>query len=76
MNASSGAGGLCQFTPQTWAALGYGGLPQDAPMPVQDAAFARAFALYGTQPWSPVTGASKSQKTAGTSGQPGAPLSV
>src|SRR5215469_7898999 len=30
VNPSTGAGGLYGFLPSTWAALGYGGLPQDA----------------------------------------------
>jgi LysM repeat protein len=56
VNASSGAGGLYQFLPSTWAALGYSGLPQDAPVSVQNQAFKRLYAQDGTSPWSPSDG--------------------
>jgi len=56
VNPSSGAGGLYQFLPSSWSALGYSGLPEDAPVSVQDAAFAKAYALYGTAPWAPSDG--------------------
>jgi LysM repeat protein len=56
VNASSGAGGLYQFLPSTWAALGYGGLPQNAPVSVQNQAFQRLYAQDGTSPWSPSDG--------------------
>lgn len=56
VNASSGAGGLYQFLPSTWAALGYSGSPQNASVATQNAAFAQAYAKWGTQPWSPSDG--------------------
>lgn len=56
VNASSGAGGLYQFLPSTWASLGYSGAPQDASVATQNAAFAKLYATAGTQPWSPSDG--------------------
>jgi LysM repeat protein len=60
VNPSSGAGGLFQFLPSTWAALGYaGGYPggaQTAPVSVQQAAFAKLYAEAGTSPWAPYDG--------------------
>jgi hypothetical protein len=56
VNASSGAGGLYQFLPSTWAALGYSGLPQNASVATQNAAFSQAYAKWGTQPWTPSDG--------------------
>jgi len=53
VNPSSGAGGLYGFLPSTWASLGYSGLPEDAPVAVQDAAFAKEYAEAGTSPWQP-----------------------
>ena len=51
VNPSSGAGGLFQFLPSTWAGLGYSGLPQDAPVSEQYAAFDKLYAEAGTSPW-------------------------
>jgi len=60
VNPASDAGGLFQFLPGTWAALGfaaqYPGGAQTAPVSVQEAAFARAFAQSGTSPWAPYDG--------------------
>jgi nucleoid-associated protein YgaU len=60
VNASSGAGGLYQFLPSTWASLGYAssypGGAQTAPVSVQKAAFAKLYAQAGTSPWSPSDG--------------------
>lgn len=60
VNPSSGAGGLFQFLPSTWAALGYAGSypggAQTAPASVQEAAFAKAYAESGTAPWAPYDG--------------------
>lgn len=56
VNPVSGAGGLFQFMPGTWAALGYGGLPEYASVATQDAAFVRAYELWGTSPWTPSDG--------------------
>lgn len=60
VNPSSGAGGLYQFLLSTWDALGFGasypGGAQTAPVSVQNAAFAKAFAESGTSPWAPYDG--------------------
>jgi LysM repeat protein len=60
VNPSSGAGGLYQFIPSTWAALGYArqypGGAQTAPVSVQNQAFAKAYALWGSSPWTPYNG--------------------
>jgi resuscitation-promoting factor RpfC len=59
-NPASGAGGLFQFLPSTWAALGYAGAypggAQTAPASVQEAAFAKLYAEAGTSPWAPYDG--------------------
>lgn len=56
VNASSGAGGLYGFLPSTWQALGYSGLPQNAPVSEQNAAFAKQYAQSGTSAWAPYDG--------------------
>jgi hypothetical protein len=60
VNAASGAGGLFQFLPSTWAGLGYAGAypggAQTAPVSVQESAFARLYAESGTSPWAPYDG--------------------
>jgi resuscitation-promoting factor RpfC len=60
VNAVSGAGGLFQFLPSTWAALGYAsaypGGAQTAPASVQEAAFEKLYAEAGTSPWAPYDG--------------------
>jgi hypothetical protein len=60
VNPSSGAGGLFQFLPSTWAGLGYAaaypGGAQTAPVSVQMAAFAKLYAEAGTSPWAPYDG--------------------
>lgn len=56
VNASSGAGGLYQFLPSTWAALGFSGLPENASVATQNAAFAKAYAQSGVSPWRPYDG--------------------
>jgi LysM repeat protein len=60
VNPSSGAGGLFQFLPSTWASLGYAGQypggAQTAPAGVQEAAFAQLYAEAGTSPWAPYDG--------------------
>jgi hypothetical protein len=58
VNASSGAGGLYGFLPSTWAALGFPGLPEDASVATQNAAFAKEYAEAGTAPWSSYDGCS------------------
>lgn len=59
-NPSSGAGGLFQFLPSTWASLGfaasYPGGAQTAPASVQYAAFDKLYAEAGTAPWRPYDG--------------------
>lgn len=60
VNPTSGAGGLFQFLPSTWAALGfaasYPGGAQTAPAGVQEAAFSKLYAEAGTSPWAPYDG--------------------
>jgi hypothetical protein len=60
VNPYSGAGGLFQFLPSTWASLGYAGAypggAQTAPVSVQEAAFAKLYAEAGTSPWAPYDG--------------------
>jgi hypothetical protein len=51
VNASSGAGGLFQFLPSTWADLGYSGLPENASVGLQYAAYAKLYAEDGMAPW-------------------------
>ena len=60
VNPASGAGGLYQFLPSTWASLGfasaYPGGAQTAPVSVQRSAFAKLYAEAGTSPWAPYDG--------------------
>lgn len=60
VNPVSRAGGLFQFLPSTWAALGfarqYPGGAQTAPVAVQEQAFAEAYAQSGTADWAPYDG--------------------
>lgn len=60
VNPYSGAGGLFQFLPSTWAGLGfaadYPGGAQTAPVTVQEEAFAKLYAEAGTSPWAPYDG--------------------
>jgi resuscitation-promoting factor RpfC len=56
VNASSGAGGLYQFLPSTWHALGHSGLPQDASVAEQNQAFAQEYAQSGGSAWSAYDG--------------------
>jgi resuscitation-promoting factor RpfC len=56
VNASSGAGGLYGFLPSTWQALGYSGLPQNASVSEQNAAFAKQYAQSGASAWAPYDG--------------------
>ena len=51
VNPSSGAGGLFQFLPSTWANLGEPGLPEDASVGVQIAAAEKLMSEEGTSPW-------------------------
>ena len=51
VNPSSGAGGLFQFLPSTWASLGYSGAPQNASVATQYAAFEKLYAEMGRSPW-------------------------
>lgn len=52
VNPASGAAGLYGFLPSTWHALGFSGLPQDASVATQDAAFAKEYAAVGRSAWS------------------------
>ena len=56
VNPVSGAGGLYQFLPSTWASLGFPGLPQNASVATQNAAFWKLYAERGTAPWAPYDG--------------------
>jgi len=60
VNPYSGAGGLFQFLPSTWASLGYAsaypGGAQTAPASVQEDAFAKLYAEAGPSPWRPYDG--------------------
>ena len=56
VNPSSGAGGLFQFLPSTFASLGFSGPPQDASVATQEAAFAKEYAQSGTSAWAPYDG--------------------
>jgi hypothetical protein len=56
VNPSSGAGGLYQFLPSTWAALGHSGLPQNASVAEQNQAFQQQYAQSGGSAWSPYDG--------------------
>jgi resuscitation-promoting factor RpfC len=56
VNPSSGAGGLYQFLPSTWQALGFSGLPQNASVAEQNAAFAKEYAQSGSSAWGPYDG--------------------
>ena len=56
VNSSSGAGGLYGFLPSTWQALGFSGLPQNASVSVQNAAFAKEYAQSGASAWAAYDG--------------------
>ena len=56
VNPVSGAGGLYGFLPSTWQALGFSGLPENAPVSVQNAAFAKEYAQSGTSAWAAYDG--------------------
>jgi resuscitation-promoting factor RpfC len=56
VNPVSGAGGLYQFLPSTWAALGHSGLPQNASVAEQNQAFQQQYAQSGGSAWSPYDG--------------------
>ena len=60
VNPATDAGGLYQFLPSTWAALGfaseYPGGAQTAPVSVQNQAFEEEYAQNGTSPWGPYDG--------------------
>jgi Transglycosylase-like domain len=51
VNPASGAGGLYGFMPSTWASIGFSGLPENAPVATQHAAFQRLYAIQGSAPW-------------------------
>ena len=54
--SSSGAGGLYGFLPSTWQALGFSGLPENASVAEQNAAFQKEYAQSGTSAWSAYDG--------------------
>ena len=56
VNGSSGAGGLYGFLPSTWQSLGYSGLPENASVSQQNAAFAKEYAQSGGAAWSAYDG--------------------
>jgi resuscitation-promoting factor RpfC len=56
VNPTSGAGGLYQFLPSTWQALGFSGLPENASVAEQNAAFAKEYAESGTSAWAAYDG--------------------
>jgi LysM repeat protein len=56
VNASSGAGGLYGFLPSTWQSLGFSGLPENASVAQQNAAFAKEYAQSGGAAWSAYDG--------------------
>jgi resuscitation-promoting factor RpfC len=56
VNPYTGAGGLYGFLPSTWQALGYSGLPEDASVAEQNAAFAKEYAESGASAWSAYDG--------------------
>ena len=56
VNPSSGAGGLYGFLPSTWQGLGYSGLPENASVAQQNAAFAKEYAQSGASAWSAYDG--------------------
>jgi LysM repeat protein len=56
VNPASGAGGLYQFLPSTWHALGHSGLPENASVAEQNQAFAQEVAQGGYSAWAPYDG--------------------
>jgi len=56
VNPSSGAGGLYGFLPSTWQALGFSGLPENASVAEQNAAFQEEYAQSGASAWSAYDG--------------------
>jgi resuscitation-promoting factor RpfC len=56
VNPGTGAGGLYGFLPSSWHALGFSGLPENAPVSEQNAAFAKQYAESGTSAWAAFDG--------------------
>jgi len=56
VNGSSGAGGLYGFLPSTWQSLGFSGLPENASVSQQNAAFAKEYGQSGGAAWSAYDG--------------------
>ncbi len=56
VNPSSGAGGLYGFLPSTWQSLGFSGLPENASVAEQNAAYAKEYAQSGGAAWSAYDG--------------------
>ena len=56
VNPSSGAGGLYGFLPSTWQGLGFSGLPENASVAQQNAAFAKEYGQSGASAWAAFDG--------------------
>jgi LysM repeat protein len=56
VNGSTGAGGLYGFLPSTWQALGYSGLPEDASVAEQNAAYEKEYSESGASAWAAYDG--------------------
>jgi hypothetical protein len=55
-NPTASSSGLFGILPATWASLGYPGTAGAASVGLQEAAFNRLYAEYGTQPWAAYDG--------------------
>ncbi|MGH3157718.1 MAG: transglycosylase family protein [Streptosporangiaceae bacterium] len=56
VNPDTGAGGLYGFLPSTWQALGYSGLPEDASVAEQNAAYEKEYSESGSSAWAAYDG--------------------
>jgi hypothetical protein len=55
-NPTASSAGMFGILPATWASLGYPGTAGQAPVAMQEAAFAKLYAQDGTAPWAPYDG--------------------
>lgn len=55
-NTPTDPDGLYGFLPSTWHQLGYSGTAGQASVATQQAAFSKAYAMWGTSPWAPYDG--------------------
>ena len=55
-NTPTDPDGLFGILPSTWASLGYSGTAGQASVAVQEQAFSKLYAQYGTSPWAPYDG--------------------